>query len=101
MAPENTSIASSKLRQARRLESPSPARPNTAGNTNAYRGIPPPSRVPTAAMGEGVWVWICMTLVPGVQVSAPPAIVVQAAGTLTGVKVQIALMGRPEQERLT
>jgi hypothetical protein len=51
--------------------------------------------------GEGARVWICITLVPGVQVWTPLALVVQLAGTFNGVKLQVVFTGSPEHERLT
>ena len=47
--------------------------------------------------GEGAWVWICMTLLPEGQF----ALLVQIAGTLTGVNVHVVLTGSPVHERLT
>src|ERR1700724_2216357 len=100
MTPAKAIIPNAKFRHALRLRAPRPAKPNNTGNTKAKRRIPS-SLSRTPALGEGVWVWICITLVPGVQVCAPPAPVVQAASTLTGVKVQVVLRGSPEQERGT
>src|ERR1700741_2143114 len=100
MTPAKATIPKARFRQARRLRARRPAKPNNSGNAKARRCIPT-SLLRAVLMGEGVWVWICIALVPGVQVCAPLEPVVQIAGTLTGVKVQVVLMGSPEQERVT
>ncbi len=78
-----------------------------AGETKQCRenkGITLHPAVPCVAgsgFGEGVRVWICITLVPGVQVWTPAVFVVQLACTFKGVKLQVVFTGSPEQERLT
>src|ERR1700689_33075 len=101
MTPANTSIPKARFRHARRLQAPKPARPNNAGKTKTYRGIPVSPRLTAETPGEGARVYICMTLLAGVHVSAPLALVVQLTGTFTGEKVQVVFTGKPLQDRLT